>query len=97
MHQQNIVHRDIKPENILIEKNDDEVVLKLTDFGFAVFFNQEKGLKQVLGSPLYMAPEIVAQKNYDSKVDIWSLGVLTHILLTGCPPFFGKTKPEIYE
>ena len=60
MHQQNIVHRDIKPENILIQKNDDEVVLKLTDFGFAVFFNQEKGLKKVLGSTLYMAPEIVA-------------------------------------
>ena len=60
MHQQNIVHRDIKPENILIQKNGDDVVLKLTDFGFAVFFNQEKGLKQVLGSPLYMAPEIVS-------------------------------------
>ena len=43
-----------------------------------------------------MAPEIVAQQNYNQKVDIWSLGVLTHILLSGCPPFFGKSKLEIY-
>lgn len=44
-----------------------------------------------------MAPEIVACQNYNSKVDIWSVGCITHILLTGCPPFFGKSKQEIYE
>lgn len=55
------------------------------------------GLKQVLGSPLYMAPEIVAYQSYNSKVDIWSVGCITHILLTGCPPFFGKSKQEIYD
>ena len=60
MHQQNIAHRDIKPENILIAPEDDSdtINVKLTDFGFACFFKSEKGLKQVLGSPLYMAPEI---------------------------------------
>ena len=63
MHQQDIVHRDIKPENILLAPeegtNKDALNVKLTDFGFACFFKKEKGLKQVLGSPLYMAPEIV--------------------------------------
>ncbi len=51
----------------------------------------------MLGSPLYMAPEIVSQDNYNSKVDIWSVGVITHILLSGCPPFFGKSKSQIYS
>ena len=75
----------------------DNITLKLTDFGFATFLNPAKGETQVLGSPLYMAPEIVSQQTYNSKVDIWSIGVLTHILLSGCPPFFGKTKQDIYK
>jgi serine/threonine protein kinase len=55
------VHRDIKPENVMIQStaNEDNITLKLTDFGFAVFSNPVEGLKQVLGSPLYMAPELV--------------------------------------
>ena len=101
MHQQNIVHRDIKPENILLapeEKTDvSSINLKLTDFGFACFFDPEKRLKQVLGSPLYMAPEIVKELHYGKAVDIWSIGVIGHILLSGSPPFFGKSKPEIYQ
>ena len=56
------MHRDIKPENILVEQGSDgELTLKLTDFGFAAFFDPATGLKQVLGSPLYMAPEIVQE------------------------------------
>lgn len=101
MHQQDIVHRDIKPENILIapeeSSSDDLLNIKLTDFGFACFFKRGEGLKQVLGSPLYMAPEIVKEQVYGSKVDIWSVGVIAHILLSGCPPFFGKTKTDIYR
>jgi serine/threonine protein kinase len=58
--QYNFINRDIKPENILLESdNVDELNLKITDFGFACFFNPEDGLNDVLGSPLYMAPEIV--------------------------------------
>ena len=101
MHQQNIVHRDIKPENILIvpeESTSDEYPnVKLTDFGFACFFKKEKGLKQVLGSPLYMAPEIVKEEIYGLKVDVWSIGVIAHILLSGTPPFYGKSTLDIYK
>lgn len=97
MHKQNIVHRDIKPENVLIARNGDDVHLKLTDFGFAALCNPQMGFKQVLGSPLYMAPEIITHMGYNSKVDIWAIGVITHILLSGCPPFYAKTKEGIYE
>lgn len=91
-------YRDIKPENILLESDDlDNLNLKITDFGFACFFQPEKGLEEVLGSPLYMAPEIVREENYDQKVDIWSMGVITYILLCGRPPFRGRSKQEIFH
>ena len=100
MHKQKIVHRDLKPENILIsggkDGSDEAITVKLTDFGFACYFT-DQGMSTILGSPLYMAPEIVKEETYDEKVDIWSIGVITHILITGCPPFFGKSKMEIYK
>jgi len=58
MHKKNIVHRDLKPENILIESLEN-LEIKLTDFGFATYFDQKGKLDEVLGSPLYMPPEIV--------------------------------------
>jgi len=79
------------------EAGGDDLTLKLTDFGFAVYYNPKDGLTQVLGSPLYMAPEIVMNRSYNMKVDIWSIGVIAHILLTGCPPFFGAKKEDIYN
>jgi serine/threonine protein kinase len=60
IHKRNITHRDIKPENILMQStNIDSIDLKLTDFGFASFYDPEEGMSEVLGSPLYMAPEII--------------------------------------
>ena len=77
--------------------NDNELNIKITDFGFACFYNQQQQLSYVLGSPLYMAPEIILEEPYDEKVDIWSVGVITFILLSGRPPFTGKSKPEIFN
>jgi calcium-dependent protein kinase len=73
----------------------DNLEVKITDFGFAAYFDPKEGLKEVLGSPLYMAPEIIDGKFYDNKVDIWSFGVIAYILLSGRPPFNGKNKQEI--
>lgn len=98
MHSRNITHRDLKPENILMQSSDSESLnLKLTDFGFASFYNPKKGLDEVLGSPLYMAPEIINRQKYDSKVDIWSVGVIAYILLSGRPPFMAKSKEAIFQ
>lgn len=98
MHKKNIVHRDIKPENILLESSaEDNWNLKITDFGFAKCYDpQEGGLTESLGSPLYMAPEIIKKLPYDSAVDVWACGVLTYIMLSGKPPFNAKTKDEVF-
>lgn len=71
--------------------------LKITDFGFACVFNPKEGLQDVLGSPLYMAPEIIKETKYDNRVDVWSCGVIAYILLCGRPPFRGKAKPDIFK
>ena len=98
MHKKNIAHRDIKPENILMESKDtSNINLKITDFGFAKCYDPEEGgLTETLGSPLYMAPEIIKKVPYDCSVDIWAVGVLCFIMLCGKPPFKGKTKDEVF-
>lgn len=98
MHKLKIVHRDIKPENVLLDSSDLDVIqCKITDFGFSKFMDpREGGLTETLGSPLYMAPEIIKKLPYDEKVDIWSTGVIIYILLCGVPPFKGRTKEEIF-
>ena len=91
-HLNNICHRDLKPENILIEEGDS---VKVIDFGTAQTFTSDKGMHNILGTPYYMAPEIFAKSGYNEKCDIWSVGVIMYILLTGRPPFYGKTDIDI--
>ena len=96
MHKNNMVHRDIKPENILIDSVND-LYIKLTDFGFASFYQAQEQMEEMLGSPMYMPPEIVKHQKYDSKVDVWSSGCVAYVLLSGKPPFNGKTKEQVYD
>ena len=96
MHHKSIIHRDLKPENILCEESadieSDEIVIKLTDFGFATRYNPDgEILTQQLGTPMYMAPELCKEEAYDFKVDVWSTGIIAYILLTGMPPFYDKS------
>ena len=68
----------------------------MTDFGFACFYQKDQKLELSLGSPLYMAPELCAEEEYDQRVDVWSTGVIAYILLSGMPPFVGQSKEKIY-
>ena len=80
-----IIHRDIKPANILISDN----VFKLTDFGFAkkVHSHSETLMTSLVGTPLYMSPQILKRLNYTSKCDIWSLGLIFYEMIYGVTPW----------
>lgn len=91
-----VVHRDIKPENILVVSNDNDVDIKICDFGFAARLDMESPqtcLTRLCGTPQYVAPEILQRKSYGAAVDMWSSGVVTYILLAGYAPF--SEKPNL--
>lgn len=88
------MHRDIKPENILLETNKDFSQLKVIDFGISVIKQPDQMIKDSIGTPYYIAPE-VWKKNYGEKCDVWSAGVITYILLSGSPPFNAATDAEM--
>lgn len=82
------MHRDIKPSNILIHDN----VIKVADFGFCKTLLKPQDLtKTMVGSPIYMAPEILKGHNYNIKADIWSMGVVFFEMLFGYCPYEDKT------
>ena len=97
-HKNNIIHRDIKPENLMITNREKNGCLqvKLIDFGTAKIFEKGHQENKYVGSSYYMAPEIIKRK-YDEKCDLWSIGVILYILLTGRPPFDGNDDDEILE
>uniref|UniRef100_A0A1B6LTZ2 non-specific serine/threonine protein kinase n=1 Tax=Graphocephala atropunctata TaxID=36148 RepID=A0A1B6LTZ2_9HEMI len=88
LHDFNIAHRDLKPENLLYSRNDENGILKLTDFGFAKEVSSRPSLQTPCYTPYYVAPEVLGPEKYDKSCDIWSLGVIMYILLCGYPPFF---------
>ena len=79
-HKLGIVHRDLKPENLLYSSNEDNAMIKVSDFGFAKFLipKSQEQLFTACGTPSYVAPEIIESKGYDYKVDCWSLGVILY-------------------
>jgi len=97
-HRNHIIHRDIKPENIMITKREKNGCLqvKLIDFGTAKIFEKGQSENRYVGSSYYMAPEVLKRK-YDEKCDLWSIGVIFYILLTGRPPFDGNDDEEILK
>ena len=93
-----ILHRDLKLANILLSHEDPERAdIKLADFGFAKILNEVSKAKTMLGTPLFMAPEIFNKESYTFSVDIWSLGVLAYELLVGRGPFQCKSIEELKQ
>ena len=88
-HSRGITHRDLKPENILFENNSPDAEIKIIDFGLSRKYSKDVKLHSVLGTPYYVAPEVL-KGSYDQKCDIWSIGAMTYLLLCGRPPFNGS-------
>lgn len=94
-HERNIIHRDLKPENILLDNiSDQELEIKVIDFGAAVFLDPGELHQDRFGTVYYVAPEIVKGKGYNNKCDIWSMGVILFALLCGEVPFFSNKDRE---
>lgn len=98
LHGMGIAHRDLKPENLLCSEGSEGVVIKIADFGLSKAFGAGSVLETSCGTPDYAAPEVLRMEGtYDKSVDLWSIGVITYVLLCGFPPFYGKTQAQLFE
>ncbi|XP_050249502.1 CDPK-related kinase 3-like isoform X2 [Quercus robur] len=95
-HLQGVVHRDLKPENFLFTSRSEDADMKLIDFGLSDFIRTDERLNDIVGSAYYVAPEVL-HRSYSLEADIWSIGVITYILLCGSRPFWARTESGIFR
>ncbi|MCD9640418.1 Calcium-dependent protein kinase 28 [Datura stramonium] len=95
-HLHGLVHRDMKPENFLFKSPKEDSPLKATDFGLSDFIRPGKKFQDIVGSAYYVAPEVLKRKS-GPESDVWSIGVITFILLCGRRPFWDKTEDGIFK
>jgi len=95
MHSEGVVHRDLKPENLLYHSSDEDSKIMISDFGLSKM--EDSGIMATAcGTPGYVAPEVLAQKPYGKAVDVWSIGVISYILLCGYPPFYDENDANLF-
>jgi len=97
-HDLQIAHRDLKPENLLYLTEDDESIIKISDFGLAKMLDSgNQMMSTVCGTPSYLAPEIINGEKYGTQCDVWSLGVILYTLLCGYPPFADESNAAMMQ
>jgi len=99
LHELGIVHRDLKPENLLLRDHTDICEVKIADFGLSKIVSPQllSKMQTACGTPGYVAPEVLKAQGYEEEVDMWSIGVITYILLCGFPPFYNEHLPDLFE
>merc|ERR1719345_474186 len=101
IHGKGIMHRDLKPENILLSSKVNNTEIKISDFGLAkISKDYPRRLPRshsICGSDFYLAPEVIKQEEYGREIDIWAVGVITYVLLSGSLPFFHNVLHKLYR
>lgn len=95
-HERKVIHRDLKPENIFLTSKGGSFDLKVADFGSSAFLRVSSKLTGCFGSAYYLAPEVVSN-SYNELCDVWSIGIILYIMLTGRAPYPGKDENEIFK
>eukprot|EP00581_Thalassiosira_minuscula_P010305 CAMPEP_0183710006 /NCGR_PEP_ID=MMETSP0737-20130205/5899_1 /TAXON_ID=385413 /ORGANISM="Thalassiosira miniscula, Strain CCMP1093" /LENGTH=794 /DNA_ID=CAMNT_0025938227 /DNA_START=292 /DNA_END=2676 /DNA_ORIENTATION=+ len=96
-HENSVAHCDMKPKNLLLMSDDDDVQMKLADFGFATRVYEPSSLTKQCGTPFFVAPEVLLRSPYDQQSDMWSCGVIIFLLLGGDLPFMGRSQKELFR
>jgi calcium/calmodulin-dependent protein kinase I len=96
-HSRKIAHCDMKPKNLLLMTDDNDSFIKLADFGFAARVHEPKSLSKQCGTPFFVSPEILMRKGYDQQSDMWSVGCIVYLLLSGNLPFMGRSQKELFR
>ncbi|KAG8442785.1 hypothetical protein GDO86_011556 [Hymenochirus boettgeri] len=96
LHQHNVVHLDLKPQNILLTSSCPLGDIKIVDFGLSRILNNNEELREIMGTPEYVAPEILSYEPISTATDMWSIGVLAYVMLTGSSPFLGDDKQKTF-
>ncbi|KAI1889017.1 hypothetical protein AGOR_G00174720 [Albula goreensis] len=96
LHKSNVVHLDLKPQNILLTSEDPLGDIKIVDFGLSRMVSSNHELREIMGTPEYVAPEILNYEPISTATDMWSIGVLAYVMLTGTSPFLGDDKQETF-
>lgn len=101
IHSKGIMHRDLKPENILLASKVSNTDIKISDFGLAKmsrdYPRRLPRSHSICGSDFYLAPEVIKQEEYGREIDIWAVGVITYVLLSGSLPFFHNVLHKLYR
>lgn len=98
LHEKRLAHRDLKPENLLLTSETNDTEVKLADFGFSKIVKKQNECRTLCGTPGYMAPEILERwPAYDTKCDLWSVGVILFLLLGGYLPFDDDDEDKVFE